>query len=293
MANWDDAQHRRRGPPLLAALLLLSLGSVLRAEDAAEEVELEVSRRPAGGGLDQKVFELEHSLNEGASFSARGTLVITPGASRSKMAAIAGGPVRFAGENATQLVALCYDQTKGAYRLRARAAGAPPDEPWVSTSVEACDLFALGFAEDLEAHVDARVNLLSLSYKNLVAGITPPPRPSSREFELSSSASLALDVVAQIIPIQVQAAKPPAGAEVLLADAEHNRESGEPALGDENRKPKAKQGFFARYWHVIIPVTLIVLTAKGEPPAAAEGQAGDGGAAAGGGGASGQRRAAS
>lgn len=226
----------------------LTLWLLLSAAAWADE-EQEVGTRTI-------VFELEHMMQ--GSWRPRGQIEVAPFAPKSRMATAT--TFSLSKDDAKELWDLC--EKKGFYRIRAK------DEKniYAATSVPACDLFALRFRETLELQLTAKAELLSLSYKNLPSSAVTL-NPPAEDLQFETSAAVALDVVGQIIPVQIAASrKPPAGV-----DYSHD----EPAIGDEQPKPEQK-GFFQKYWHIIIPVLLIYLTAKSpEPPPGEGGGGGD------------------
>mmetsp|Transcript_2702 Transcript_2702/g.8489 ORF Transcript_2702/g.8489 Transcript_2702/m.8489 type:complete len:230 (-) Transcript_2702:1093-1782(-) len=195
-------------------------------------------------------ISLEHSFDEAKSFEARGSMILTPSSSRNKLIRMESAQWEL---DAAAMGAIAAKD--GFYVVRARLG----DGPWAMTSVPVCWLAAAGFVEQLEVALDPRGSVLSLAYRNLDAAAGPCTLESPPVLESSVQASL--DLVAQIIPVQVSASKPPVGFEAVA------RSSSSQSTGDEDQQgPKPKQGFFARYWHIIIPVTLIFLTARTEPP---------------------------
>jgi len=229
---------------LVATAALFS--TTTRGEE--EDEEGEVAGKPS-----TLTFELEHSFG-GSEWSPRGSVVVRPSAPRSKMATVANAP-SLKEDEAAALWSLCFEQ-KGYYRLRVKGTR-------VSTSVPACDLFAIRFRESLELQLSATARLLSLSYRNLPS-VTATAVAKPTEIQFETTAAVASDVIGQIVPVQIQAsgAKPPPGIDDLSTE--------EPVIGADGKvQPKKEEpkGFFAKYWHVIVPVVLIFLTAKGEPPA--------------------------
>mmetsp|Transcript_11683 Transcript_11683/g.38435 ORF Transcript_11683/g.38435 Transcript_11683/m.38435 type:complete len:256 (-) Transcript_11683:298-1065(-) len=217
-----------------------------------EEEEAEVGGRPRS-----VVFELEHIVaGDDDAWTPRGRVVVTPSrSSRSKMATAT--KVVLGAEEAGSLWSLCFEK-KGVYRVRATKRG---ERVGASTSIDACDLFAVRFRETLELRLGAKADLLSLSYRNLPSSVTLPPSPKPAEIEFETTVAVALDVVGQIIPVQINAnaAKKPPPTYLEHVDEE-------PALGDDTPpKKQPPKGFFAKYWHVIVPIVLIFLTAKTEP----------------------------
>lgn len=202
---------------------------------------------------DERVIVLEHSLSESGNFNPRGSIIVTPKNSRNKIVRLANVTLALVGEEKELLARLAQD--KGMYRLRGRAGSSGP---WASTSIPVCWLAGAGFVEELEVQLDAKGNLMSISYRNLAPTDTCPVPD---DIVLESSVQASLDVVGQIIPLQVTGAKPPPG---FFGDG---RNGGDDAQPDDR---PVKKGFFARYWHIIIPVTLIFLTIKGDPPASSD-----------------------
>lgn len=202
---------------------------------------------------DERVILLEHSLNISGNFKPRGSIIVTPKNSRNKMVRFANATFAVVGEEKGLLMRLAQD--KGMYRLRGRVGSSGP---WASTSIPVCWLAGAGFVEELELQLDVKANLLSISYRNLVPTDTCPV---SDDIVLESSVQASLDFVGQIIPLQVTGVKPPSG---FFGDG---RNGGDDAQPDDR---PVKKGFFARYWHIIIPVTLIFLTIKGDPPASSD-----------------------
>ena len=208
-------------------------------------------------------FELEHIVDGSSSWSPRGSILMKPNSPRSKMAVVET-PVSLKKEEAGALWSLCFEQ-KGYYRVRARREGSTVTS---STSIPACSLFIVRFRESLELQLTAKADLLSLSYRNLpssVVSLANVPKPENIDFE--TTASVALDVVGQIIPVQIAAKALPG----LLPD--DILEEGATIGEDGQAQPPPKKSFIQQYWHIIIPIALIFLTAKGDPgpdPAAAK-----------------------
>lgn len=172
------------------------------------------------------VFSVEHSY--GGGFAPRGEITLDQRKLKVSEAALN-----------SSFLELIPD---GYYRVRVGGA---------STSIRACELVALNMEESFELQLDAAANILSISYKNV------PPTADCQapaSLDLTSTATLSLDIIGQIIPVQVQGKPPPSFADALKED-----------------KPQGpvKKSFFARYWHIIIPIMLILLTAKAPEPESA------------------------
>lgn len=188
---------------------------------------------------------LEHALGEKDEFRPRGTITVSPTASRNKLVRVSPSSQTLSTEEVARLRQVA--QERGTYRLRARLG----EGPWASTSVPICWLAAANFAESLEVQLDAGANVVSISYRNLAPSeVCAVPDVVT----LESSVVASLDIVAQAIPVQIAAVRPPAGF-------------AEPPPRDETQPERpVKKSFFARYWQIIVPVTLLFLTIKAEPP---------------------------
>ena len=201
-------------------------------------------------------LQVEHAFGAGAPFSLRGSLLeVTPAAPKSKLVKVVPETLAIVGENATKLAALLA--ADGFYQIRARSPGCA----WATASIRACDLARAGYAEALSVSLSARGEVVALAFANgkASAGGCADLVVPEGGVELVSSAVPALDAVVQVVPVVTKAAKPPSGMGEVLRDGG----AGGAGAGGGARDPDAKpKGLLARYWHVLLPLALVLLTTK-------------------------------
>eukprot|EP00617_Octactis_speculum_P015688 CAMPEP_0185745644 /NCGR_PEP_ID=MMETSP1174-20130828/4046_1 /TAXON_ID=35687 /ORGANISM="Dictyocha speculum, Strain CCMP1381" /LENGTH=313 /DNA_ID=CAMNT_0028419801 /DNA_START=14 /DNA_END=955 /DNA_ORIENTATION=+ len=229
---------------------------------------------------DKMFFELEHSITGGHEFSARGLIeVVTSPLTRQKS-------IRF-----SERLELTYEERHaladmqeidGFYRIRMRSCTSPTC-PYVMAAIRVCELIRSDFKEELKLLLDGNGNILSLEYhapasKRSPLSATPKPFKCSavtlsERILFTSYASLMLSTPAQLIPLQPPAAQsPPPGMPGIPGMM------GGPG-GGKDGKPQSPQGILRKYWYIVVPLVLILITSTGEPP---EGTAGTAGGAGGG-----------
>ena len=200
---------------------------------------------------------VEHAFGAAAPFAPRGTLEITPSAPRHKMVKFAPARVELA-PNASAVGALLASD--GFYRLRARSLGGAG--PWASASLRACDLAMADFREDVAVSLSARGEVVALTFGNARAGGRGCAAALPEGAALEATATVSTDAVAQVIPVQAKVGKPPSGMGEVLTDAPAGRGGAEGGQA-EPQKPKS---FLAKYWHIILPLALLLLTTKEPEP---------------------------
>ena len=203
--------------------------------------------------------EVQHAMGAAAAFARRATLTVDPERANHNKLKFAPDKLPLIGANATNFAELA--KADGVYRIRVRREGA---KKWASASIRACDLAASSYAEDLSVQLDARGDIVALAYRNarLEGCDASAPGPDAA---LTSSAAPALDAVAQVIPVQAKVARPPSGfGSVLPRDGGARPGGATPGApgADEERPPPTS--FFRKYWHIILPLALLLLT-TGEP----------------------------
>ena len=201
--------------------------------------------------------DVEHAYGAAAAYARRATLTVDPDRANHNKLKFAPDTLPLAGANATAFADLA--KADGVYRIRVRREGA---RAWASASIRACDLAASGYAEDLSIQLDARGDVVALAYRNArLDGCGDAPGPDAA---LTSSAAPALDSIAQVIPVQAKVARPPSGFGSVLPRDGGARPGGAPGApgADEERPPPTS--FFRKYWHIILPLALLLLT-TGEP----------------------------
>ena len=203
--------------------------------------------------------DVEHAFGAAAAYARRATLTVDPDRANHNKLKFAPDKLPLIGANATTFAELA--KADGVYRIRIRREGA---KKWASASIRACDLAASSYAEDLSVQLDARGDVVALAYRNarLEGCDASAPGPDAA---LTSSASPALDAVAQVIPVQAKVARPPSGfGSVLPRDGGARPGGATPGApgADEERPPPTS--FFRKYWHIILPLALLLLT-TGEP----------------------------
>ena len=209
------------------------------------------------------VVEVEHAMGATAPFHPRGVLEVSPTSPRHKMVKFVPASVAVTGANASALGGLLA--ADGFYRVRMRRGGS--GGPWATASLRACDLAAAEFEEEVGVSLSAVGEVIALAFANGRAqgrGGCAGSLPEAG-VELSSTATVTTDSVAQVIPVQAKVGKPPAGMGEVLTDAPKGRAGGggEGAAGEEPRPPK---GFMQKYWHILLPLALLLLTTKEPEP---------------------------
>ncbi|KAJ1456535.1 hypothetical protein M885DRAFT_517312 [Pelagophyceae sp. CCMP2097] len=199
---------------------------------------------------------LEHSF--GGEYAARGSVELTAGATKAKMAKVKGEVV-LDGADGEAFQALILNG--GFYRVRARADG--EGARWVVAAVRACELQRAAFAEELALQLDASGNVVGLSFGGLQR--TPKACSEAKALPLTfaTTATAALDAVAQVIPVQTAVAKPPPGVGHAIRALGGERPEGDDSIPEDEKPNKS---FLMRYWHIIVPVALLLLTSKDAPP---------------------------
>ena len=203
--------------------------------------------------------DVEHALGAAAAYARRATLTVDPERANHNKLKFAPDKLPLIGANATAFADLA--KADGVYRIRVRREGA---RAWASASIRACDLAASDYEEDLSVALDARGDVVALAYRNARLDGCDASAPGS-DAALTSSASPALDAVAQVIPVQAKVARPPSGfGSVLPRDGGARPGGATPGApgADEERPPPTS--FFRKYWHIILPLALLLLT-TGEP----------------------------
>ena len=201
--------------------------------------------------------EVQHAFGAAAAYARRSTLTVDPERANHNKLKFAPDSMPLVGANATAFADLV--KADGVYRIRVRREGA---RAWASASIRACDLAASNYEEDLSVALDARGDVVALAYRNArLDGCGDAPGPDAA---LTSSAAPALDSIAQVIPVQAKVARPPSGFGSVLPRDGGARPGGAPGApgADEERPPPTS--FFRKYWHIILPLALLLLT-TGEP----------------------------
>ena len=202
--------------------------------------------------------DVEHAFGAAAAFARRATLTVDPERANHNKLKFAPDTMPLVGANATAFADLA--KADGVYRIRVRREGA---RAWASASIRACDLAASNYEEDLSVALDARGDVVALAYRNARLDGCDAGAPGPED-ALKSTAAPALDAVAQVIPVQAKVARPPSGFGSVLPRDGGARPGGAPGApgADEERPPPTS--FFRKYWHIILPLALLLLT-TGEP----------------------------
>mmetsp|Transcript_29269 Transcript_29269/g.88032 ORF Transcript_29269/g.88032 Transcript_29269/m.88032 type:complete len:225 (+) Transcript_29269:40-714(+) len=196
-------------------------------------------------------LEVQHAYGHAAPFAARGALEVAPGAPKHKMLKASPAEVEL---DASALAALLA--ADGLYRVRLRRAGGT----WVGGSIRACDLAAAELKEELGVTLNARGDPIALAFK-AARGVGACPTPE--EATLATTAAPVLDVVAQIIPVQAKVAKPPGGMGTPLPRGG----GGGSSQDNPHAEPQKPKSFLMKYWHILLPLALLLLTtSEPEPP---------------------------
>jgi hypothetical protein len=206
--------------------------------------------------------EVQHAYGAAAAYAPRGVLAVDPERADHKKLEFAPMAHPLVGANATAFADLM--KADGVYRLRIRRAGA---RAWASASIRACDLAASGFAEDLSVQLDARGDVVALALRNARLAGCDAGAPAE-DAALTSAAAPALDAVAQVIPVQAKVPRPPSGfGSVLPRDGgERLGAPGGAAPAGEHKERPPPTSFFRKYWHVILPLALLLITTSEPQP---------------------------
>ena len=109
--------------------------------------------------------------------------------------------------------------------------------------------------------LDARaIDVVALAYRNArLEGRCDAGAPGP-DAALTSSAAPALDAVAQVIPVQAKVARPPSGFGSVLPRDGGARPGGAPrAPRAPTRSGRRRPRSSAKYWHIILPLALLLL----------------------------------
>jgi len=268
---------------LLAAFLAVALvaqPSVAEEHEDTFEMEIDadgdvVAGGGGGGGAAQVEttrFELEHSLTQGRGFSSRGTVVVETSTTTRQRLLRLDEKLTLTDQERESVRELI--ETNGLYQVRLRSSASNSSSPYVLAALRICDLVKSGFKEEIKLLLDSTGAVLSLEYR-APAGVFSAKRECSNPNSLPSTVAFSsavahlLPTPAQQISIQPPNTPPPPGMQGVKA----TNPDGTPMQG-EQKQP----GILRKYWYIILPLALMILTSGAEPPP----QGGAGGAPTGG-----------
>ena len=201
---------------------------------------------------------LEHAFGASAPFAYRNTLDVNPSSPKSKMLKFSPASVAVSEADSSALTGLL--SSDGFYRVRARSGSS-----WVTASIRACDLARADFKEDLGVVLSARGDVVALNFNNLKATSRGCDATLPAEaLEITSTATPQMDTVAQVIPVQAKVGKPPSGMGEILRDGPGERGPGGEVGPDGEKAPP--KGILQKYWHILLPLALLLLTTKEPEP---------------------------
>lgn len=138
----------------------------------------------------------------------------------------------------------------GAYLIRVNSQIGNSSSPYVMASIPACELQKSGFKEDVILNLDQTNSyVIGISYSSPIIALSRPcdPKKISSPQLFHTRIKIAEKVLAQIIPLQILAPRPP-----YLANMKLGLEDEEKAGGANPQN----QSFLVRYWYLVLPMVL-------------------------------------
>lgn len=254
---------------MLLICLLILVASIVAQQSATVN--------PTGGStvIDQTenlvstaniTFYIEHAFN-GIDFTPR-TKIQLVSKSDGRQGLLFLDRNTISGEEVKKLKTLITNN--GLYTIRIRSEKEEFTSEFVLSSVPICDLQRSAFKEDILVYLNGNGGIIGLSYSNPKMTIAHECDPSKLKDTVTFQTRIKLgeEVTGQLVPLTVQASRPPYLQNVRLGLEEEKQ----PAQN------KQQQSFFSKYWYVIVGIMLFSLLSGGGQDSNA-GKAGEGGQA--------------
>lgn len=255
---------------LTTLVVLLAICVVGRAQGAVDGIDEQSASRAASAV--PLVIELEHSVDDGETFTSRGKFTVTLNSDGKYTVSDMERNGIFA-ESIESFKTLL--RQNDLYRIRTRSLPGSSTAPYVMAALPACELQKSGFKEDLTIFVGPNRNVVGFSYSSPVIALSRSCDADkvSVPTMLLSRIKVTEGETSMVVPIQAQGPKP-----MTL----HAVDTG-PFL-DENMKMHgstqgqggaANQSFLRRYWYIVV-FLIIYMIMRDDGPEPATGQKGGG-----------------
>jgi hypothetical protein len=256
---------------LVLVILVLLYCVVGRSQGVVGGVEEQSPSRTTSVPL---VIELEHSVDDGETFTPRGKFTVTLNAEGKYTVSDMERNGIFA-ESIESFKTLL--RQNDLYRIRTRSLPGSSTAPYVMAALPACELQKSGFKEDLTVFVGPNRNVVGFSYSSPVIALSRSCDADKVNVPtmLLSRIKVTEGETSMVVPIQAQGPKP-----MTL----HAVDTG-PFL-DENLKMHgntqgqggaANQSFLRRYWYIVVFLIIYMIMRDDGPEPAAGEQKGGGG----------------
>jgi len=229
----------------LVLLLVLSLGMApVFSEVVADNAAADGTGEGGSSNMGQISLSVDHSLDEGLTFSSRGMLVIQSLRSGSAWMDSTLMPT-FTSSQKESLRKLCRND--GLYSLRLTS----PDEPEVvhRTAVHACNLVDSGLSDIFTVHLD---------WRNTVVGVSVMAGGGATKKDEEDTLDAANGFRSKVL-VQHMETGPQPDTAAFIQRMEQEK------LAKERGETKDNRSFLAKYWMYIIPVVLVLAMSGGNP----------------------------
>eukprot|EP00939_MAST-03C_sp_MAST-3C-sp1_P005185 g5185.t1 len=248
-------------------VLLLLLCTAVRGkrQRATKEVEEEIEI----GDEEISIHSLLHQIRYDRPFTTRASFTITETTSKTTAKFLDSG--RIEKDEIQDFMKLI--ESNGFYKIAVRSAEDDSASPLIVTSIPACQLFLGGFKEKIVIRRNENGDIASLEYANPFFPGDCGAKRFARAAGKSKSGSIRIKSAGIVVSAE-DAPQLPAiiNGNLFIKGAEKLGKKDE-GLAEE-QKPKS---IFARYWHIILPVGIMMLVSRLNPPPEAAGGAGGSG----------------
>jgi len=125
----------------------------------------------------------------------------------------------------------------------------------------------VSYREEIILHFSPTGEVISLTYTPLISPLAPKtcetlqiPDDKNKKLEFSTSVSYELSFAGMMTPLILPSSRPPAQGLKFFPSA---RVEGSPL--EEAKMAAQNQSFLRKYWYVVLPLMIMMLTGGGEP----------------------------
>ena len=192
------------------------------------------------------VFNIEHSVDDGLTFTNRSLLSISRSSSNSITIDNKKDKNGIYDNDIDSFKSLLNNN--GYYRIRVKSSLS--SSPYITAAIPACELQKSGFKEDIAIHMDNSNNIVSLVYSSPVAALSKPCDSLKVKSPtiLLSKLRIADPVNAQTVPLQAIGPKPSI-LQNVNTDIPSVDKDGNPIEQQQQQRPK--DSWVRRNWYLI------------------------------------------
>jgi len=241
---------------IVSLICLASLVTKCTADSTADNSNSDIDSSNSG----QISLQVDHSIDDGYTFSNRGNLLIhslRSGSASMDTSGVEGDDPYVTQEQKDSLRKLC--EKDSLYLLRLTG----PDGSIHRTATHACNLVKSGLSETFVVHLDWRNKVVGVSIS--AGSHLPDSKKRSQSEKLSNSMMENLDPLNSAVGFKSKVLVQPMEMGPQPDTAAFIQRMEQEKLAKERGETKDNRSFFAKYWMYIIPVVLFLAMSSANP----------------------------